>query len=837
MSQNLLTILIPTRNRLDHVSTLLEKFSDILKESQYSSEIEIIVADNFSKGDLKKVVLDASKVCKNIKYKKHLKERLTAESSMAYAVNFCSGKYVWCFGDDDIPSNDCFDKIIPILKQELAHFLLLNMELKLKDNEVVNYIKATSSITLYDSGEKLFQDFGLISATTTLSCLLFKKDDFSVKIFDTYASKSEVYSHSFSLLNMFYDKSCAFVSDPVLIYSQNSSEEEVYRFSKVYGDKFSSYPFTVGLVDLICVLSKATNIKIDKILSFNEVEISKASWAVCSQSLGNFFISHCLNQLTIWARNPNIFDKEASIKLIKSILFLKESSKNIPDGFKEFVETLFKKLSLKNEAEKSNHKEMLESISLWSTFLVKSNLQHNTSSVVNAKYNNSPVSLYFDAGGPLKLLSGESGDHIYQNDLGKDKKINLTILIPSFDRAKELDKTLNNLSSWGRSFNNQIEIIIALNACSDNSQEIADSYSKRFDFIRVHYHNEFVHSAEENISRSIELCKGEYIWTLGDDDFVSLEAFILLNYLVRNAKKSPAILFNHAISNNKNLSLSRHSNSLDVDVKNNISLINYQKLVEKHGLTTSMAFISRYIIHRDYISSFGDYIKVSPIYSHSFFFLKKLYDKDILWVNYPLIVRYDSYVQKRINNLSDGLNVNKFHLWSGGILKLYLKLCDETDINKNFLFKINEFQGNTYYRLSSEILQNIIRQYKIYLKVPKYHKPVFHDILLYKILSFDAPDLEKKKILHIINELIKIDDLVNQFPIIDYETSKKCKELLDKLTAINLDIKIHVRKRKNMFQRIRNSIRKKLKKSQNKFPLLSNNVKIRYLVKKIFPKP
>lgn len=548
MNKSLLTILIPTRNRLDHVSKVLGRFSNILEDSNYSSEVEIVVADNFSQGDLKKVVLDASKNCKNIKYKKHLKERHTAESSMAHSVGFCNGKYIWCFGDDDNPSNNCLDKIIPILKQEVANFLLLNMELKLKDNEVISYIKATSNVTLYKTGERLFRDFGLISATTTLSCLLFKKDDFCIEVFNKFSKKSEVYSHSFSLLHMFYDKPCAFVSDPVLTYSQNTTEEEMYNFGKVYGERFAYYPFTAGLVDLIRVLSSGTNIEVNKILSFNEVEISKDCWIVSHQNLGSFFLNATLIQISQWSNNPNLFDKEAANKLLGSILFLKEKSNNIPDGFTGFVETLFEKISSKPESSQLDNKEISQEISL----LRKAILSNSSEAISDTQSINRPVALYFDAGGPLKLLSGDSGDRIYRNKK-RDKKINLSILIPSFDRAKEIDKTLGSLSSWCKFFSNQTEIIIVLNTSSDDPNEIADSYVKKFDFIKVHKYMDSVHSAEKSIRRSIKLCKGEYIWTLGDGDFLSLEEFIVLKYLVKNTKKSPEVLFNYALSHGKNL--------------------------------------------------------------------------------------------------------------------------------------------------------------------------------------------------------------------------------------------------------------------------------------------
>ena len=94
-----LTILIPTRNRPECLKGALREFIVILQKYNYPSQIEIVVSDNSSETiDTCAVVAQEATKCKNIKYRKHSGVRVSAESSMAYAVRFCRGKYIGFLG-------------------------------------------------------------------------------------------------------------------------------------------------------------------------------------------------------------------------------------------------------------------------------------------------------------------------------------------------------------------------------------------------------------------------------------------------------------------------------------------------------------------------------------------------------------------------------------------------------------------------------------------------------------------------------------------------------------------------------------------------------------------
>lgn len=60
---------------------------------------------------------------------------------------------------------------------------------------------------------------------------------------------------------------------------------------------------------------------------------------------------------------------------------------------------------------------------------------------------------------------------------------------------------------------------------------------------------------------------------------------------------------------------------------------------QEYGLTTSMAFILRYVFRRQQHLSFAGYILVSRIYSHVFGLARKWRGKQVLAVNHPLVVR------------------------------------------------------------------------------------------------------------------------------------------------------------------------------------------------------
>ena len=96
----LLTILVPTRNRIKYVQDLLASLEIHLNENQ-KSQVEVIVSDNSDLNSRPPKDLSESYKSLNLRNIHPPKLLLTAEENLFFCWQFATGKYVWILGDDD----------------------------------------------------------------------------------------------------------------------------------------------------------------------------------------------------------------------------------------------------------------------------------------------------------------------------------------------------------------------------------------------------------------------------------------------------------------------------------------------------------------------------------------------------------------------------------------------------------------------------------------------------------------------------------------------------------------------------------------------------------------
>src|SRR6185369_4534894 len=93
----------------------------------------------------------------------------------------------------------------------------------------------------------------------------------------------------------------------------------------------------------------------------------------------------------------------------------------------------------------------------------------------------------------------------------------LTICIPSYNRAGHLDTLLTflkanilNIPAY------DLNVVVVNNASNDVTAAVLQKHAHpRITPITVQHHRP---TAEENIICSVDVCTGEYVWFLGDDD-------------------------------------------------------------------------------------------------------------------------------------------------------------------------------------------------------------------------------------------------------------------------------------------------------------------------------
>lgn len=106
------------------------------------------------------------------------------------------------------------------------------------------------------------------------------------------------------------------------------------------------------------------------------------------------------------------------------------------------------------------------------------------------------------------------------------KNFKLSICVPTFNRSKYLDLFLSKLAQVDNKILDQIELKIYDNCSTDNTFDVIEKFNSKF---HVTYKKQKENiGGTNNVIDIIQNCKGEYIWVLGDDDYViksNLEAF------------------------------------------------------------------------------------------------------------------------------------------------------------------------------------------------------------------------------------------------------------------------------------------------------------------------
>lgn len=200
------------------------------------------------------------------------------------------------------------------------------------------------------------------------------------------------------------------------------------------------------------------------------------------------------------------------------------------------------------------------------------------------------------------------------------KEIKISICIPVYNRAKELNNLLESLINEAK--NEEIQIIISDNASEDGIEKIILKFKnifKNFKYIK----NEKNMGFDYNLEQTINCSDGKYVWLMGSDDLVTKNAITELQNEIKNeefdlyilngkVKMQNKIINRNGLNINQNKEYLDLSENLDVyinDIKNDISLF--------------FAFISSLVIKREKYLENGmpDELKNS-IYDHVYRILK-----------------------------------------------------------------------------------------------------------------------------------------------------------------------------------------------------------------------
>ncbi|MBV8254353.1 MAG: glycosyltransferase family 2 protein [Chitinophaga sp.] len=138
MSVPMLTIAIPTYNRLSFLDTCLDSIA-----SQYTPQmqLEVVVSDNCSPLDPIDIIEKYRQKGLHIAYSRNTVNE-GPDGNIGKCYNLGSGEFVWIIGDDDIILNGGLSRVFQLLEKEAPDFIHLGW--KIRDNRDNNNVMEMS---------------------------------------------------------------------------------------------------------------------------------------------------------------------------------------------------------------------------------------------------------------------------------------------------------------------------------------------------------------------------------------------------------------------------------------------------------------------------------------------------------------------------------------------------------------------------------------------------------------------------------------------------------------------------------------------------------------------
>lgn len=97
-------------------------------------------------------------------------------------------------------------------------------------------------------------------------------------------------------------------------------------------------------------------------------------------------------------------------------------------------------------------------------------------------------------------------------------KILLSIAIPTWNRARILEKLLDNVSRQAEEFKGKVEICVSNNGSTDDTREVVLNFQKKYPGLIRYNENKENTGFDRNMLKSMDMAEGSFVWTFGDDD-------------------------------------------------------------------------------------------------------------------------------------------------------------------------------------------------------------------------------------------------------------------------------------------------------------------------------
>ncbi len=705
-----LTIVIPTRNRVDFLKRAVESLVE--SASRAADDIEILVCDNQSTDATPKLCAELMASHPQLRHVRHEQMATSAEQSAYMGLRTLKqqarSEYFWIFGDDDLAYPDACAQILRALRDGYD-FVLAGLEVGdprdpdagSEGTPAHGYYRVPPPYVAYLNGAELFADFGLVTATTTLSCLCGRLAQLDLEAWAQLLEVSPIYSHSAAMLLSYRDRPAAVLAGAQLRYTLNSVADELARLHEagLTLARPSYWPYTTGLLRQLRFLLARMPQAAAFFDSVEEVHLSKDSLNLKHGTLAGFLVEMHMRQARLHAESAQEVESLTPEMLSELRQFLGEF---LGGTRRAELLDLCSRLEGHARAPAQELDELLRA------------LDEVEMEELRARFERSPGPVLTEASGPLarKRLRGVRV---------ADCRSRLTVAIPTYNRRASVLRQLHALASLGALTDPETEVLVGDNASDDGTREALDEFARQHPHgLRVVHYAEHVGSAEENCARLVREAIGCYVWLLSDDDVIVRPAYARLRALVARgeADTMASFVFDTAAEKDGERLVNPQTHTMDralhgvLDAIESEGRVDFRGFIERHGLAQYGALISRYVVRRDLITGAIDpYLPISSIYSHVFGLLERLRDESVMFVAEPLVWRRSSEVLDRFARMARERGWYFYRPWTRGLVDLAQVFEQRSGTPPGWLRHVRERgAGGVTYGLVEDMVHQLGRQ-------------------------------------------------------------------------------------------------------------------------------
>jgi FkbM family methyltransferase len=284
------------------------------------------------------------------------------------------------------------------------------------------------------------------------------------------------------------------------------------------------------------------------------------------------------------------------------------------------------------------------------------------------------------------------------------KRPQLSIVISTFNRSKWLEINLENMKKLISALTDKVEIIVCDNHSTDQTHEILRRYQSNSNI--KPYRNSWNVGMLGNLSESVALANGEYIWLIGDDDIIresSIEK--ILNVIDTN--RPELIYLNYAYSTRQEPPrleelFAYHEGSTQMTLNSSDRLAPLREItdVNENFFTAIYTFVAKKkhaqkIFNQD--TSGSEFSSLQSCVPTSKYILNNLLDFESYWISEPAItinmnVSWGAFtplwILERVPEVYDlaefnGVEKEKVDFWRSHTMKMFVDVFREVFSSDN----------------------------------------------------------------------------------------------------------------------------------------------------------